>query len=70
MGTVISYFNRLIEPSHEFPRGPYPEPASGVRNRHRSVAHGVQLVEAARLKPGRHQEDVAPEVGPRINMSI
>jgi len=37
-----------------------PEASHGVHHRHRAVVHGVELVQAARLKPGRHEEDVAP----------
>ena len=49
-GTVVL----AVEVTHGIP-----EASHGVHHRHRSVVHGVELVEAARLKPGGHEEDVA-----------
>ena len=49
-GTVVL----AVEVTHGIP-----EASHGVHHRHRSVVHGVELIEAARLKPGGHEEDVA-----------
>mmetsp|Transcript_15935 Transcript_15935/g.39673 ORF Transcript_15935/g.39673 Transcript_15935/m.39673 type:complete len:261 (-) Transcript_15935:1392-2174(-) len=35
-----------------------PQPAHRVHHRHGAIRHGVQLVKAARLKAGRHEQDV------------
>lgn len=36
------------------------EAAGGVRHRNGAVAHGVQLIQAARFETRRHEDDVAP----------
>lgn len=36
-----------------------PQPTGGMCNRHCSVLHGVQLVQAAWLKAGGHEQQIA-----------